>query len=438
MSELFRFLLFVLASVTLLSLTGLVARRFFVVRVGETPFCRRCGYNLTGRASMACSECGAALDAPRAVVRGTRRVSPFGATLTGLLACAAAAVGWTALGERHKVPWHRLEPTAWMLHRLRATGDARAAVELRGRLAQGRLGHASKRALFEICMNRAASAIAAGQPHPAPYEGLLSVMLARGELTKGEHESLTSAMFSATLAARARIGRLDACPLRLQVVDTLCGLPYHVEVKRVYWSHCPGAACLIDPPPSDAPPIQSRGPWTLDLLVAPPDREGECEIILELLLRAKIGAKVLDLSRRVSARVDAVAEIPDGHFELLNDDAHRAALPALNLRLVAFREHGNPTLWEIVGHPRGFSSPGATPCAFEVDLVHGDAARAAGHIWHEHGQWRGEVRLRGVESVPESITVILRPSIRAAKRSISISRFWNEPITIESLPILRP
>ncbi len=53
------------------SVTALAAyRRLLRLRKGDTPFCGRCGYNLTGLTSPRCPECGSLLSKVP-VVRGT-------------------------------------------------------------------------------------------------------------------------------------------------------------------------------------------------------------------------------------------------------------------------------------------------------------------------------------------------------------------------------
>lgn len=69
-------------------------------RRGQTPHCRRCGYNLTGTVDTAdaCPECGNPLGTPRSVVVGLRRRRPV-LMIAGLL---LAIIGGVAVVQRHR------------------------------------------------------------------------------------------------------------------------------------------------------------------------------------------------------------------------------------------------------------------------------------------------------------------------------------------------
>lgn len=106
------------------------------------PACRRCGYNLSGRAEDAkdCSECGADLSRPKAIVHYARRRRPIRAVVAGLgvllfgfvFASAAATFPWSAWAASRM-------PDAWvqsLADRFRGRGGDAWRAEWRMRAGQ--------------------------------------------------------------------------------------------------------------------------------------------------------------------------------------------------------------------------------------------------------------------------------------------------------------
>ncbi len=83
-------------------------------RVGSEPRCRRCGFDLSGHtpAPARCSECGAALDAPRAVRLGLRRRSWALAILAVVCLAGSGLLGLRALQGTN---WLQVAPTWWLV-----------------------------------------------------------------------------------------------------------------------------------------------------------------------------------------------------------------------------------------------------------------------------------------------------------------------------------
>src|SRR5688572_6560291 len=87
-------------------------------RVGDHPFCRRCGFDLFGlpAESQACPECGGDLAAPRATVVGTRRRRPGVAGAgAALMLPSLAVLGVAAWGHFGGVDWQKQKPTWWLI-----------------------------------------------------------------------------------------------------------------------------------------------------------------------------------------------------------------------------------------------------------------------------------------------------------------------------------
>ena len=132
-------------------------------RVGQTPFCRTCGYNLTGKvlqdAAERCSECGTALTAG-AVVYGERRRRPGWIALGAVcVLLGATPTGMEVAGALLGVDWYKYKPTSWV------QGDAeganldlakRAFTELDRRFVADTLSADDKQWFIEYCLKEEA------------------------------------------------------------------------------------------------------------------------------------------------------------------------------------------------------------------------------------------------------------------------------------------
>ena len=95
-------------------------------RVGDHPFCRRCGFDLFGRAgdSKVCPECGADLAIPRAVIVGTRqRRAGWIATGITLLVPTLALLSLVAWGRYRNIDWQQYKPLAWLVRDAQQNSD---------------------------------------------------------------------------------------------------------------------------------------------------------------------------------------------------------------------------------------------------------------------------------------------------------------------------
>lgn len=116
-------LLLSLASLTL----GLRGRR-----IGDTPHCRGCDFDLSGLDTGRCPECGRSLEQPGGIARGTWRRRPIAIALALVLGLAGLGIGAFAITASN-ASWNTYKPISLLMFeatRLHgAAGDA-AAVEL--------------------------------------------------------------------------------------------------------------------------------------------------------------------------------------------------------------------------------------------------------------------------------------------------------------------
>ena len=135
----------------------------FPKRTGSTPYCRKCGYNLTGKPlddpDARCSECGVALS-PDAMVRGERRVRRA-RLVVGLLLFLIGAVPLVGAGVAllRGADVYQYLPSRVLLAFLRygnvSTVDE-ATAELRIRIAGNKLSAGTTQALIELCLDEQA------------------------------------------------------------------------------------------------------------------------------------------------------------------------------------------------------------------------------------------------------------------------------------------
>ena len=125
-------------------------------RVGDHPFCRRCGFDLFGKPgdSHNCPECGAPLSAKGAIVIGVRQRNTialaFGVPLLLVGLVVGGAISW---GMYRDVNWQQHKPVAWLKWEARGSDrvvQVAALRELLRRLAAGQLSNEEVASIVEM------------------------------------------------------------------------------------------------------------------------------------------------------------------------------------------------------------------------------------------------------------------------------------------------
>jgi len=120
-------------------------------RVGDTPYCGRCKYNLTGIESDRCPECGGDVT-PATIVYGLRRRRP------GLIAAGAACMLPLLLVAGvwlTNIDWYRYKPTGWVISDLNTTNVGKwqkVWTELDRRIRLGAVSPEHESRLTDICL----------------------------------------------------------------------------------------------------------------------------------------------------------------------------------------------------------------------------------------------------------------------------------------------
>lgn len=135
-------------------------------RKGDYPYCRKCGYNLTGAISECCSECGSAIT-EKSVVRGKRQ-RRLGVIIVGIL-CVLPAV-MLAIGTWAKVDSYKLIPVVFVANDLKSptpSVSAKAWDELNRRIVAGQFSSSNYSSMIDACL------VMQGRPVTLPANQLL-------------------------------------------------------------------------------------------------------------------------------------------------------------------------------------------------------------------------------------------------------------------------
>lgn len=214
----------------------------FAPRRGDTPYCRKCQYNLTGvvgathdpaaapAANTRCPECGTELT-DRGILRGERDRRRW-VLIVGLL---GTLIGFSAIacfvtGVAAKVDVYAQLPTSWLFDDLGGgpPSQQRAGAELFRRADAHQLSPAHRLKLTEWCLAQlerdAAAAnyksyvrrslVAPGWPVPEAWR-FLSGELAAGRLASTQQTRLYEQFIRLSVHIRSRVARGQSVPLHI-------------------------------------------------------------------------------------------------------------------------------------------------------------------------------------------------------------------------------
>jgi hypothetical protein len=144
------------AGVMLLVGLWLLRRGWRGRRVGDEPFCTKCGYSLVGSERIRCSECGADVSGDKSVQIGQLTWRPrsivCGAAMAVIALTVLSIIGWPRLRD---FDWYTLKPTGWVLDDLASAKSpkrGRALAEVLSRLKAAPLAKRHHDRLVEIAI----------------------------------------------------------------------------------------------------------------------------------------------------------------------------------------------------------------------------------------------------------------------------------------------
>lgn len=226
---------------------ALVLRGWRGYRVGQEPFCAKCGYNLTGAGSSRCPECGGSISA-RTTLRGRKRLS-FRSLIPGsvlVVICGGLAVV-LRLPMFRNYDWYQLLPTSLVLREARmpalataaggntATRQSRAFRELRRRCGAGTLPMADLFDAYMVHMRRTVF----DPPDLLEVEasGLIITSLFNGDLTPAQERDAIDGLVLLEWRTRPRSSLRAGIPLEFDFVRRKQSIHLEVELKRVRVLH---------------------------------------------------------------------------------------------------------------------------------------------------------------------------------------------------------
>ena len=211
-------LLITIAGLTLLGLV-MLASAAFARRRGDTRFCRKCGYDLTGNTSGRCSECGSDLAARNAVVIGTRH-RRRARVIVGLVLLLAGGLPTAYEGRRwlRSFDSYTVFPTAWLMRALASPGTLdtqRAAGELNRRIQRESLSERQASRLIDFWLDVYLHVRFCYVKNGSALDEL-ATLYNHYDFSLAQKKRLFEDMDEWSLEIRPRVARGDAIPLRVR------------------------------------------------------------------------------------------------------------------------------------------------------------------------------------------------------------------------------
>jgi hypothetical protein len=419
-------------------------------RSGDTPYCRKCGYNLTGRdrtAALArCSECGAELAGPRAVILGERHVRR-GLTVAGLICLLLGLTPLTVVivDTVRKVDWYVYKPTRWVLADARnpnATLADRAFQEMNRRRRAGTLTAAQATDWIECCLALQPGAFdnRYGLGYRAADE--LSALHAAGRLTAEEAQRFFENMVRIRVTARPVVVRGQVCPMSVRAggrAPEPFAFRARVDNVRVDGRLLKGY---------EHPTLYGNGGCGCAPRVALSDagRHIITATVSFEVYRVRGGSDEVDAPaslggpRTFSVEVNVLEEEPPGLIKLTHT-------PELDARISrAFSLAATRWDWDS-SHKRGpgaiitidYAGPTGIGLAFDACAEFAGKQVKLGRVTAAPQDRRlaetGPLWIQ--DSVPDELTVILRSSKAAAlEETVDLREIWDGELRFENVPVL--
>lgn len=442
--------------VILLAAMALLAFGIRGRRTDDHPLCRRCGFDLFGKPAQStrCSECGADLDARRAVRTGHRAKRPVAILLAmPLLLAGACSIGTLRWINLHAADAIHYLPVWWLVNDLnRAGGPTRdnALAELDRRLLIGKLP--------AIQVDRIVGRVLAVQgdsrlPWTPAWGDFIEHVHDRGGLADEHWQRYLRQTVTGGLKVRARmmLRRGEGLPLAIDLRPVRCGSTYRFTIGgsfTVRLGDRASEAVQFQDPDSWWPGRRGRFVAMLDSAAWEGISNGPqpARVVIAATVTAQpnsspaltsgmfAGSPPASPSQGQSAPVAAplTADLPEitvvaqgGAGVMLDTDASHRAMLAANVT-AEFHPGAGCVLLDV--HiPR---SPVNIEC--DVLLRHGGQESRTGHISHSWTSGDTESFFIG-RTAPLPCDVILRPVLKDVDPS---DIYWGEPILLKNVQLV--
>jgi hypothetical protein len=419
-------------------------------REGTTPYCRKCGYNLTGTDRNAddarCSECGSPVTADGAVVFG-ERVRRWRRVFVGLVIflVGAAPLVPIGVGAARGVDWYRLRPTALVLRDLQSSNTTlagRAANEMARRFNRDRLSDTRIRLLAETCLTEQSRPNVRGAVTSQLID-LLGALYERDRLTAGQVDRFFENLCLLELRVRPTVIRGREFPLQL----VLQGRTPNSGV----WARAERGEVRVDGQ------VMTRGSSTMTVR-APSAAAGsttylrataagrhQISVDIELQVYAGNGGSSEDarllrtIPRTLTAWATVLEEEPPGYIVLrrspdLDALIERSVRPR-DVRISPSSKEGMPNVLECDIEVDALLPIGL---AFDVRAEFGEHSLRMGLMDVSPGlntQYARGVRADLPDQLPDTVNLILKASKEAAERSVDLFEIWDGELRFENVKV---
>ncbi len=456
-----------LASAALLAV-GLRGRR-----TDDHPLCRRCGYDLTGRVSDRCAECGADLSRRRATRVGhrVRRRGPLAAGVVVVLA-SVAVLGTRGVAAARRLSDPGNQPVWWLQHKLNGTPADRdaALTELRTRVRQEQLTPAQVISIVDRILDLLAS--------PAPWtwnlRNFVEDLHADHQLDAALWARYARQSFPVTLVARPTVRQGDPIPVEIAFdLKRAQGVPFEASLT--------GSALLIDGRPTRLTSSSTATVWGTFGKPNRPSTAATLFLSYAPFANSSVPEPTGDDTRLSPGRHTLSATIREYVFDATNkDEAPRGGtLPDVSKALVVFDVPltATVTVYDAAHEPpltvvdpsrraavaAAISAPGvrvdrqgtvwatANLAAMPVRVAFDVSVRPAGGgpelssdtdrapRWSGSPGTLGEVvtDVRGTLGPAERADLVLRPHLAGLRDGTNATPIWGQPVVVRDVPVTR-
>ena len=433
-----RLLLFLALPPLLLGLV-LVKLAYFPRRRGDTPHCRKCNYTLTGLSSERCPECGEVLN-EETIVHGERTRRPILGGVASLLLLLALANTGIILASG-QIDWYRYKPTSWVIDDAASPTPAmatRAWTELQRRMNEGSLAENQRAKLTEVAL--AEQAKPSDGPIGRSLRNYLGTGAAEGKLSEAQKVRFVDQGVRFTLSARQRVAKGDPVYYRLAYTargpDEGWWSNHGVKEIRIDGKKLSGGSFSSSGTSSGSGggaaattmKFDEPGPHTLELNLDQTMWHGRTSDL-------KKGTQFLARVVTVKATFEVLADPPSDLVKLTADEDVRTEL-LTNIKVTKAVLTPDSQYLHVNLDVR----PLSVNIAFDAFARVGEQEFSMSTMTLAKGTPMGFGLGGGEEFVkkhgrPQRITVILRSSDQAARRSIEIYEAWKGELVFEDVPV---
>lgn len=415
------------------------------VAVDDHPLCRRCGFDLTGRPEGVerCSECGADLGAPRAILIGHRatrqKLVAAGALLLVIGLGSAGAAMWAAGSQTN---WQQYKPLWWLV---RETDDVDRAVskaalaELALRLGAGKLSDAQILRLADRALAIQGDATKAWSTE---WGDLVESARAINKLPDDRWRKYAEQAPNFALQVRPEVRKGDRIPLWIR------SMPARIGSRTQFYVRYERASRTWDVGPVRLEPEGSGGGGS-GISATGGGATGTSLDVAKFLDRLPPGKHVVKLSQTITIqtsyddqaqpiatrRIDLAASFdllpPDRPtVKVVSDPSVRAAVERA-ITCSEVKPYGSSVSIQMDVKPRPVG------VAYQVYLRTPDGKEHAGGTFAAPARKSGGFSFGGKapELTAPTVDLVLRPSTDAAIGTTDVFEMWDGVIVLEDVPV---